>query len=96
MAWSKNKGRSGGWAKKRKTALERDNYSCTVVVDGLRCFKPAKEVDHIINIAKGGTDELTNLASICSHHHKIKTQREAREGRLTSIRPKENHPGIIA
>ncbi|HCL5939948.1 TPA: HNH endonuclease [Citrobacter freundii] len=37
---------------------------------------PAETVDHIKPKAHGGTDDLSNLESICSGCHKAKTARE--------------------
>jgi len=45
---------------------------------------PATEVDHIIQKANGGTDDLNNLQSINRECHKIKTARE--QGR--NLKPK--------
>ena len=36
----------------------------------------AKEVDHIITKAKGGTDDPDNLQSLCVQCHREKTARE--------------------
>lgn len=33
----------------------------------------ATEVDHIVPLFKGGTDDLENLQGLCSEHHRIKT-----------------------
>ena len=38
----------------------------------------ADEVDHIVPLSQGGTDEDTNLRAIHHDCHKVKTQREAR------------------
>ncbi|MBF4406127.1 HNH endonuclease, partial [Vibrio anguillarum] len=38
----------------------------------------ARDVDHIINKANGGTDDDANLQSICSPCHKEKTAKESR------------------
>ncbi len=42
---------------------------------------PATEVDHIVNVESGGTDDDSNLEAICSPCHKAKTAREAQAGR---------------
>lgn len=41
----------------------------------------AEEVDHIIPLSQGGTDELGNLQGLCKPCHKAKTARESRAGR---------------
>jgi 5-methylcytosine-specific restriction protein A len=41
----------------------------------------ATEVDHIIPKEQGGTDEFSNLQSLCKHHHSLKTAKEGRWGR---------------
>jgi 5-methylcytosine-specific restriction enzyme A len=47
----------------RHEVFKRDNYKC------LECGKDKKEttlhVDHIIPVSKGGTDELSNLQTLC-------------------------------
>ena len=63
------------WRKLRLKILKRDNGLCQV------CYKKghmvaAKEVDHILPKAKGGTDDPSNLQSICIKHHREKTARE--------------------
>ncbi|WP_221899405.1 HNH endonuclease [Xanthomonas sp. GW] len=40
----------------------------------------ATEVDHILNVAEGGTDDDANLQAICTDCHGAKTQAEARRG----------------
>ncbi|AKI27425.1 hypothetical protein [Moraxella phage Mcat9] len=38
------------------------------------------EADHIINRAQGGSDDLSNLQTLCKPCHKIKTQKESQAG----------------
>jgi 5-methylcytosine-specific restriction protein A len=52
--------------------LLRDQYTCQVcdrVTDEL-------EVDHITPLARGGSDDMSNLRAICVPCHKTKTARE--------------------
>ncbi len=63
------------WKKIRSKALIRDAHLCQ------HCFKKgiitvATDVDHIIPKAKGGTNALENLQSLCNSCHKIKTASE--------------------
>ena len=67
------------WKQQRAKALQRDNHQC--VIRGPRCTITATEVDHIISVANGGTDELHNLASTCHNCNTHKTAREAAAGR---------------
>ncbi|MCY1533414.1 HNH endonuclease [compost metagenome] len=66
-------GRGGRpWRRKRDAVLLRDQYTCQVcdkVTDEL-------EVDHITPLARGGSDDMSNLRAICVPCHKIKTARE--------------------
>ena len=67
-------GRGGRpWRRKRAAILVRDNYTCRVC--GL--ITKDLEVDHIVNVAQGGTDDDENLQAICIPCHKAKTARES-------------------
>jgi 5-methylcytosine-specific restriction endonuclease McrA len=57
------------WRTLREQALERDDHACTRVINATRCGKPARTVHHIVERSQGGTDELSNLASICYACH---------------------------
>lgn len=56
---SKHSLRGGDWQKIRLTILNRDNHQCAY------CGREATEVDHIIAIANGGTNEPSNLVAAC-------------------------------
>jgi 5-methylcytosine-specific restriction protein A len=58
------------------------------------CTVQAVEVDHVIPLARGGADNLANKRGSCRHCHRIKTQREAAEGRAANGRRRtpEPHP----
>lgn len=63
------------WVKIRLKALLRDGHLCQ------ECMKNgiitlATDVDHIISKAKGGTNRLDNLQSLCNPCHKAKTIKE--------------------
>lgn len=99
MAWgSGSRGWSTGgsrqWRAIRQRVLYRDRYRCTI--GGPECAGTAIEVDHIVNKAAGGTDDLTNLRSVCSECHRVLTQAQAQAGRRRSrLRPTESHPGLL-
>lgn len=68
-------GRGGRpWRRKRDEIFKRDRYTCQVCgrVGG------ALELDHIINVARGGTDTDSNLQTICNPCHKQKTAAESK------------------
>lgn len=70
------------WSALRKNILARDNFLCQ------SCLKKgiaieAKHVDHIKPKHLGGTDEPSNLQSLCAACHKKKTASESRAARST-------------
>lgn len=70
-------GRGGRpWRRKRESILVRDKYTCQacgiVTID--------LEVDHIVNIAQGGTDDDANLQALCVPCHQAKTATESAQG----------------
>lgn len=63
------------WRKLRAMVLERDRYLCLECLrNGL--YVSATTVDHIIAKAHGGSDDLSNLQSLCEQCHRMKTARE--------------------
>jgi 5-methylcytosine-specific restriction protein A len=63
------------WQQLRERILKRDEGLCQV------CFKRgkftlARDVDHIVSKSNGGTDDDSNLQSICLPCHKVKTAEE--------------------
>lgn len=72
---SSQRGYGSQWRKIRAIVLVRDNYLCQECLkQGL--FVTATTVDHITPKAHGGSDDLTNLQSLCNSCHKFKTARE--------------------
>jgi len=47
------------------------------------CGEPWTQLDHIVRIKDGGTDELENLQGLCFHCHEIKTEKDNRKWLLT-------------
>ena len=93
MGWG-NRTRQGGNQRRAtiKRIMQRDGYTCA-------CGRPATEVDHIVNLASGGTHDDANLRAICRACHKIKTDAEATRGRVAfnakRWRPSGAHPGDV-
>lgn len=69
------RGYGAAWRKVRTIALERDAHLCQQCLKQGR-YVAATTVDHIIAKAHGGSDELSNLKSLCNVCHKAKTARE--------------------
>ena len=76
--WKKKSGltyrQSPRWKQIRIAVLKRDGFQCTAINGNTneRCTSRATDVDHI----KGHSDDLDNLASLCAHHHRMKTSAE--------------------
>jgi len=66
------------WMFIRKMVLD-DEPLCRV------CQEPATEVDHIIALHRGGTDERENLQPLCQECHADKTAEDKQERRKASI-----------
>lgn len=76
---SYGQGRGGRpWRRLRQRILDRDANLCQPCERAGR-VTTATEVDHIVNRAAGGTDDESNLQSICTPCHEAKTQQEARQ-----------------
>lgn len=77
--------------------LTRANHQCEI--RGETCEHEAKEVDHIIPVAEGGTDEPTNLQAVCRSCHREKTLHEIARGKARRLarlrRPEPPHPGYV-
>ena len=48
----------------RKYVLQRDNYQCQSC--GANKQKASLNIDHIIPLAKGGSNDISNLQVLCS------------------------------
>jgi hypothetical protein len=75
----------------RVQILARDNYRCKMC--GRTKDEVALEVDHILSIADGGTDELNNLATLCRDCNRGKAAYRFRDYTSMNILPEgiENH-----
>lgn len=72
---SSQRGYGTQWRKIRAVVLERDSNLCCECLKQGR-YVTATTVDHIIPKAHGGTDNLSNLQSLCDKCHKAKTAKE--------------------
>ncbi|MCO8071880.1 HNH endonuclease [Acinetobacter lwoffii] len=70
-------GRGGRpWRRLKEKIHTRDHWTCLHC--GITTMK--LELDHIINVAQGGTDDESNLQSLCPECHKVKSQKESHGG----------------
>jgi len=57
------------WQQLRSSILERDDFSCQEE-DG-NCSGPL-QIHHVIELSKGGSNNLSNLTTLCKYHHSMK------------------------
>lgn len=75
-----DRGYGAEWERTRKRILSRDKGLCQVCLRSGR-YRPARHVDHVVPKFEGGSDDDSNLQSICLGCHAEKTAEEARRGR---------------
>ena len=68
------RGLSPDWVTVRETILKRDNYRC--VECGIPCTAAEADVHHLLPRSVGGSDEPSNLVTLCdgchaAHHPKL-------------------------
>lgn len=67
---------SGRWAKLKAAVMQRDMYLCqSCQRNGID--KQGSEVDHVVPLSEGGTNNLDNLQCICRSCHREKTREES-------------------
>lgn len=78
------------WAAIRAKRLEYDNYTCVC------CMEPAVEVNHKTYERFGGDELLTDLGSMCKHHHDLITNdnRKRRYEKSQPIKPIPIQKGV--
>jgi 5-methylcytosine-specific restriction protein A len=81
------------WKLQRAKTLQRDGGLCQV--RGPNCGVISVAVDHLVSVANGGTDDLSNTVSICKPCHDAKTAREANAARNGWKRSPEPHQGLL-
>lgn len=86
------------WKTRKALVLKRHAGICHVCGHG-----QAEQVDHLLNLARGGNHEPANLAPIHGTHcptcgrrcHIEKTAKESAAGRVSRRRTTEPHPGLL-
>ncbi|WP_425300163.1 HNH endonuclease [Nocardia flavorosea] len=78
MGWdSGNRARPTGWARLRARTYYRDGRQCVGCGRALKLTEA--RCDHIVPWSKGGTDELSNLQTLCVPCHNAKSADETRK-----------------
>ncbi len=62
---------TGSTARWRRLRALKLNQAPLCEIEG--CIRPARIVDHWLPRESGGTDDPSNLVSMCASHHKLKT-----------------------
>lgn len=93
MAWQSKRDLPPDWDTRRARILKRDGYQCRWMTDGIRCNRPANQVDHI---GSKHDHSDANLRALCEWHHSKRTsaQGNAARKRVSQLHPKEKHPGL--
>lgn len=65
------------WKSLRSLVLQRDGYICQICKAHGR-YIVATEVDHIVPLSQGGTNDIKNLQAICKKCHARKTFEETK------------------
>lgn len=81
----------GNWKTTKRRILERDGHRCYL------CGGTAITVDHVVNVAAGGSHDDDNLAAICDPCHDVKSEHERRAGiKARKAGRQVQHPGVIS
>ena len=69
---------TASWKRLRAATLLRDGGQCTAIENGQRCQEQAVVADHIVPRREGGTDDLSNLRSLCRLHDNRRHREKSR------------------
>lgn len=90
---STERGYGAGWQRLRGQVMRRDAGMCQPCLRRQQVTL-GHAVDHIVNKARGGGDDLANLQCICNPCHMAKTAAEARGLEWDECDPRGD-PGVI-
>lgn len=81
-------------ASQKKQVAGRQRFTCAANVEGYTCPLQGKpfdesgyEIDHVIELRNGGTDDLENLQALCLMCHRVKTNRNTTAARKPKAEP---------
>lgn len=91
-----------GWKELRKRVLCRDGHKCRKCGRSRSQLKEGEyfEIHHIIEISKGGSDDMSNLKTLCStchakHHRHMKGRNHDKTSSGGSRRGSTQNGGIV-
>lgn len=67
--------RGSSWMATRRAVMQRDKYTCACC----GAVRMDHEVDHVVPLEQSGSNEDSNLWTLCTECHKAKTRKEAKE-----------------
>lgn len=70
------RGYDAKWRRIRALFLKQNPLCVAQQPDGLVCNRPATDVDHIVPLRLGGSNQFINLQALCHSCHSRKTARE--------------------
>lgn len=80
--WQGRNGYTGTGSTRRWRTLRASKLHANPICEESGCKRLATEVDHIVRVGAGGQRYAwSNLQSLCTPHHKAKTQAEATAAR---------------
>ena len=86
-------------AAKKKQIAGRQRFCCSANVEGYTCPLDKKpfdesgyEIDHIMELCKGGSNEDSNLQALCIMCHRVKTSRLQMATKPKIAKPKAAEP----
>jgi 5-methylcytosine-specific restriction endonuclease McrA len=63
------------YRRNRETVLRRTNWRCEIRTPGI-CIGAASQCDHIVSVADGGSNAVSNLRAACRPCHAGRTARQ--------------------
>jgi len=86
-------------AAKKKQIAGKQRFCCSANVEGYKCPLDKKpfdesgyEIDHIVELCKGGSNEDSNLQALCIMCHRVKTSRLQMAPKPKAAKPKVAKP----
>lgn len=92
------RGYGAAWRLRRASQLLLHPFCQWVVtIPSTTCRLRATDVDHIVPKAFGGTDDASNLQSLCAAHHRLKSAWQDRRWGTHVVEPATRHdaPGSV-